>query len=122
MPISTARRQVTVALQGFELPDCFTRATVSAAVNTLDRSTKTAKASRRRLVAKGGEDRGGAVVSTEPYRVIWGACLSETFATFDEALPLYRDLEGSYPVSMQNDDRCDDGDSGLTAEEREALS
>lgn len=52
MTLSSARRQVTKRLATVELPDCFAAATVSAAVNSIDRSTQSAKASRRRLVAK----------------------------------------------------------------------
>lgn len=45
--ISTSKRLATV-----ELHACFTQATVSAAVNAIDRNTVSAKASRRRLVTK----------------------------------------------------------------------
>ena len=50
--LSAARRSVTIALADVELPACFVQATVSAAVNAIDRDTVVAKASRRRLTDK----------------------------------------------------------------------
>lgn len=50
--LRTARATVTKKLAGAELPSCWAAATVSAAVNATDRSTVSAKASRRRLMAK----------------------------------------------------------------------
>lgn len=50
--LAATRRLTTLKLAGLELPSCWAAATVSAAVNAIDRSTVSAKASRRRLVTK----------------------------------------------------------------------
>jgi uncharacterized coiled-coil protein SlyX len=50
--ISNARRSVSARLAPLELPEAFQLATISAASNSLDRTTVVAKASRRRLVDK----------------------------------------------------------------------
>jgi hypothetical protein len=50
--LANVRRRTTLRLAGLELPDCFAAATVSAAVNSLDRETVSARAARRRLAGK----------------------------------------------------------------------
>lgn len=50
--LSSARRRVTLATKGTPLPDCWAQATVAAAALAFERDTESAKASRRRLLAK----------------------------------------------------------------------
>ncbi len=50
--ITQTRRTVTRSLAGLELPDAFRSATQAAALNAFSRTTKSAKASRRRLLEK----------------------------------------------------------------------
>lgn len=52
MSLSTLRAQTTKRIAGIELPACFQLATIAAATNALDRNTKAAKVSRRRLADK----------------------------------------------------------------------
>lgn len=52
MTITTARRSTSAKLAGCELPLAFQLSTIAAATNALDRDTKAAKASRRRLQDK----------------------------------------------------------------------
>lgn len=50
--LRTARAAVTKKLAGLELPLAFQQATVASALNSVDRQTVSARASRRRAVAK----------------------------------------------------------------------
>lgn len=50
--VTQARRSTSAKLAKTELPSCFVLATIQAGINAHERSTKSAKASRRRLVAK----------------------------------------------------------------------
>jgi hypothetical protein len=50
--LPNARRSVSARLAGLELPEAFQLATISAASLSLDRTTVSAKASRRRLIDK----------------------------------------------------------------------
>lgn len=50
--LTTARRSTSAKLSGLEIPAAFAQATVSAALNAIDRKTVSAKASRRRLQDK----------------------------------------------------------------------
>ena len=52
MTLSRTRAQTTRRMAGVEIPACFAQATYSAAANAYDRSTVSAKASRRRLSDK----------------------------------------------------------------------
>lgn len=52
MSLSEARRSSTLRTAGTPLPDCWAASTVSAAVLAQDRNTVSAKAARRRAVAK----------------------------------------------------------------------
>lgn len=57
--LSNIRRSTTLRTRGLDLPACFELATIASAVNALDRTTKTAKASRRRAVEKATRLAGG---------------------------------------------------------------
>lgn len=66
-------------------------------------------------------------MSARPYKVTWDCGYWETFATFPEALALYRERTGATIINLDGYD-CDydeDGfhccDDGLTDEEREAM-
>jgi hypothetical protein len=50
--LTQARRSTSAKLSGLELPSCFIEATVSAALNAHERTSASAKASRRRLLDK----------------------------------------------------------------------
>jgi hypothetical protein len=50
--LTALRRRTTLALSGLELPDCFADATLAAAINAHERTSKSAKVSRRRLLGK----------------------------------------------------------------------
>jgi hypothetical protein len=52
MTLTTARRQTSKALRGLEIPQAFQLATIASATNAHTRTTKSAVASRRRLLAK----------------------------------------------------------------------
>jgi len=52
LTLAAERRRVTNELAAVELPACFAQATVSAALNAHERTTNSAKASRRRLLDK----------------------------------------------------------------------
>lgn len=57
--LSNIRRSTTLRTRGLELPACFELATIAAATNALDRTTQSAKASRRRAVEKATRLAGG---------------------------------------------------------------
>jgi hypothetical protein len=50
--LSTLRASTTRKLAALPLPDCFQSATINAALNAQERTTQSAKASRRRLLDK----------------------------------------------------------------------
>ncbi len=50
--LSQVRARTTRALAGLEIPAAFQVATVNAAINATERTSKAAKASRRRLQSK----------------------------------------------------------------------
>ena len=50
--LANTRRSVSARLAGLGLPACFAAATVAASVRSSERDTKTARASRRRLLDK----------------------------------------------------------------------
>lgn len=50
--LTATRRSVSARLSGLELPACFAAATIAASVRSSERDTVSAKASRRRNLAK----------------------------------------------------------------------